>query len=109
MTRNERIAERIRKTWHAEDVCERVHDAFLDGEFDDLLGPEVSADLIKDIRDIFNVTSRSLFDRAWDSIGRAREYRSEHNTGLRAYLIALALKFRRLAKFMRQIERSVTV
>lgn len=97
MTRNERIAERIRKKWNAEDVCERVHDAFLDGDFSDLIAPAVTAEVAEHLRK----HARYLWARARENLEWVRQYPAASDDCFKR-----AMRLRRLAKFMRELERS---
>ena len=94
MTRNERIAERIKE------ACPCTSNRFLRGDFDDLLGPEVTSGDIALLR----AATRHYFYLAENALINAKLAKA-HMPYLFQKLVEDAMGFRRLAKFMRALER----
>lgn len=110
-TRNERIAERIwelNPPMHTSSYADGYTDAtgtiakqFERGDFDDLLGPEVTAEVLEDFA-FLGMTYAGLSKSVRCEIGLMRELDPEDRS---EFLVAI-VRFRRLAKFMRALERS---
>lgn len=102
MTRNERIAERIRDTIGG-GFARTVADHLVRGDYDDLLGPEVTEEALKAMpgsRDMFQ-EARTILDDV------RRTWETWHSISARESGIDAAMRYRRLAKWMRALERSV--
>ncbi len=108
MTRNERIAERIwqrYETYFAADgddvTTSLVCEWFQNGDFDDLLGPEVTEEVLEDLA-MFGVRcARRMWSEARLHVRLTRQSACQTD-------LSCAMRCRRLAKFMRALEKSVS-
>lgn len=106
MTRNERIAERIitlaneckRDQRYIPDAID-VSELFESGRFDDILGPEVTADVAEWCGEL--ARSQEACARYCEDGAQGHQYASE--------VVLNAEKHRRLAKFMRALERTASL
>ena len=102
-TRAERIAERIREQLRIASEglgSDDVAYSFRNGEYDDLLGPEVTEEVLRDLREVL-MTSEMCWDSARNACTVAKYHRADKSVHM-----AHAMRWRRLAKFMRALERS---
>ena len=108
MTRAERIAERLRKLHkhvsldYTCNACVGDVADFIEfgHHFDDLLGPEVTAGVLEG----FPEAIRQAWWRAFEELQCARE--ATHSPTCVDIHVANAMKHRRLARWLRQLERS---
>lgn len=119
MTRNERIAERISMSERAPAIalagcplpCRGVRviaKRFLSGAFDDLLGPEVTEEVLDDLRES-SVTSQSFWRYARMYVRYAMaDARRGDPWRTREQWAEGWQRFRRIAKFLRALEKGVS-
>jgi hypothetical protein len=90
------IAERIRE------VCPCTSHRFLKGDFDDLLGPEVTKEVLTGMP-----SSCELFAHAHEALSMAKAAKCAGYEGMVPASVDACLRWRRLAKWLRKLDRSV--
>lgn len=107
MTRNERIAELIRENWGPGDSPDCIASAFEGGAFTEELGPEVTEGVMRDMRKA-GVSSRAFWRYARTYVRYAMaDARRGNPWGTPERWAECWQRFRRIAKFLRALEKSV--
>lgn len=116
-SRAQRIAERIRDGAYDGSLSPSnddaiiasfgaTADAFSDGKFSDLLGPEVTEDIYTLLTELLGGNDKDMWRAARYNVSKARLNQASL---FQKHCVRRAMRYRRLAKWMRELERSVSV